>query len=138
MKGAMASPSSLLYRRMGKHLYPTTCYHFNSGGEPEDIPALTHDQLRTFHAKYYHPSNAWFYSYGNFDLAEHLAAVEQQVLNGFDRQNVESSVPSETRNKNLWSSENLFRLKLELRSKKSIIKPPGSQRISRRVLIASP
>ncbi len=99
MKGAMASPSSLLYRRMGKHLYPTTCYHFNSGGEPEEIPALTHDQLKTFHSKYYHPSNAWFYSYGNFDLAEHLAAVEKQVLNGFDRQNVESSVPRETRNK---------------------------------------
>lgn len=97
MKGAMASPSSLIYRRLGKSLYPTTCYHFNSGGEPEDIPALTHDQLKQFHANYYHPSNAWFYSYGNFNLAEHLACVEQQVMSNFDRREVDSNVPSETR-----------------------------------------
>ncbi len=97
MKGAMASPASLLYRRLGKYLYPTTCYHFNSGGEPDEIPGLTHEQLKQFHARYYHPSNAWFYSYGNFDLAEHLEAVETQVLNRFDRQEIDSSVPSETR-----------------------------------------
>jgi hypothetical protein len=97
MKGAMASPSSLLYRRLSKYLYPTTCYHFNSGGEPEDIPALTHEQLKHFHAQHYHPSNAWFYSYGNFDLAQHLEYVEQHVLERFDRQKVDSSVPSENR-----------------------------------------
>ncbi len=97
MKGAMASPSSLIYRRLGKSLYPTTCYHFNSGGEPDEIPDLTHEQLKQFHAKHYHPSNAWFYSYGNFDLAEHLTSVEQQVMSAFDHQMVDSTVPSETR-----------------------------------------
>ena len=99
MKGAMASASSLLYRRLGKHLYPTTCYHFNSGGEPDDIPDLTHEQLKQFHAQHYHPSNAWFYSYGNFDLTEQLEFVEQQVLNRFDRLKIDSTVPSEIRYK---------------------------------------
>jgi hypothetical protein len=97
MKGAMASPSSLIYRRLGKILYPTTCYHYNSGGEPDEIPDLTHEQLRQFHAKHYHPSNAWFYSYGNFPLAEHLASVDQQVMTSFERQDIDSSVPSEIR-----------------------------------------
>lgn len=97
MKGAMASPSSLIYRRLGKILYPTTCYHYNSGGEPTDIPELTHEQLKQFHADHYHPSNAWFYSYGNFALADHLAFVEQQVMSTFDRHEVDSTVSSEIR-----------------------------------------
>ena len=108
MKGAMASPSSLIYRRLGKILYPTTCYHFNSGGEPEEIPDLTHEQLKQFHSDHYHPSNAWFYSYGNFNLAEHLDAVEQQVMSAFDRQEIDSSVPSELRYKKPLVAEEPF------------------------------
>ncbi|PLY02559.1 MAG: peptidase M16 [Desulfuromonas sp.] len=97
MKGAMASPSSLLYRRLGKALYPTTCYHFNSGGEPSDIPDLTWDDLRNFHARYYHPSNAWFYTYGNIPVEEHLGVTTEKVLCHFSRLDIDSSVPSEQR-----------------------------------------
>jgi Zn-dependent M16 (insulinase) family peptidase len=95
MKGAMASPSSLLYRRMGKALYPTTCYHFNSGGEPADIPDLTWSDLRQFHSRYYHPSNALFYSYGNIPLEEHLQAVSEQVMSQFSKLEIDSSIPPE-------------------------------------------
>lgn len=97
MKGAMADPSSLLSRRTTRHLYPTTCYHHNSGGEPEDIPNLTWQQLRDFHAEFYHPSNACFFSYGNFQLADHLAVIEKQVLSHFEARDVNSTVPQEKR-----------------------------------------
>lgn len=95
MKGAMASPSSLLYRRLGKALYPSTCYRFNSGGEPAEIPDLTWKNLRDFHRRYYHPSNAWFYSYGNMPLEAHLEQVSEKVLTRFSLLDIDSSVPPE-------------------------------------------
>ena len=97
MKGAMSDPSSLLGRRLTRHLYPTATYRHNSGGEPEDIPNLTWQQLREFHARYYHPSNSWFFSYGNLDLAELLAIVEDRVLQRFGRIDPDSEVPLEQR-----------------------------------------
>ncbi len=95
MKGAMSDPSSLLSRRMGRHLYPTTTYRHNSGGEPTDIPELTWQQLRDFHARYYHPSNAWFFSSGNLDLPALLATVEERVLQHFEPLELDSEVPAE-------------------------------------------
>jgi Zn-dependent M16 (insulinase) family peptidase len=79
MKGAMSDPSSLLSQRMSTHLYPTTTYHYNSGGEPAEIPSLSWQQLRDFHARYYHPSNSYFFSSGNLDLPALLAIVEERV-----------------------------------------------------------
>jgi len=96
MKGAMASPSSLLSRRLGRALYPTTCYRHNSGGEPEEIPELTWEGLRSFHRDYYQPGNAWFFSYGNLPLKEHLRVVDARVLRHAVPRQVDSEVPAET------------------------------------------
>jgi Zn-dependent M16 (insulinase) family peptidase len=95
MKGAMSDPSSLLSRRTERHLYPTTTYRHNSGGEPADIPALSWQQLRDFHARFYHPSNSWFFSSGNLDLPELLATVEDRVLQHFERLELDSEVHAE-------------------------------------------
>ncbi len=97
MKGAMASPSSLLARRLGRALYPTSCYHHNSGGEPEAIPDLTWEGLRAFHRAYYQPANAWFFSYGNLPLMEHLRMVDERVLQHCAPQQVHSEVAPESR-----------------------------------------
>lgn len=97
MKGAMSDPSSLLSRRMDRHLYPTTTYRHNSGGEPEDIPSLTWEQLRDFHARYYHPSNSWFFSSGNLDLDALLKVVEERVMQLFEKADPDSEVPVESR-----------------------------------------
>ena len=95
MKGAMSDPSSLITQRLDKHLYPTTTYHHNSGGEPQDIPNLSWQQLRDFHARYYHPSNSWFFSSGNLDLPELLGIVEDRVLQHFTRLDSDTEVPPE-------------------------------------------
>ena len=34
MKGAMSSPDQVMIRSIQKQLYPSTTYHFNSGGNP--------------------------------------------------------------------------------------------------------
>ncbi len=97
MKGAMSDPSSLLSRRLGRALYPTTTYRHNSGGEPSVIPDLSWQQLRDFHARYYHPSNAWCFSYGQLDLEVLLAKVDQQALKHFARIEPDSEVPPASR-----------------------------------------
>jgi hypothetical protein len=85
MKGAMSSPDQVMVRSIQKKLYPSTTYHYNSGGDPAEIPSLTYKQVREFHSHHYHPSNAFFYTYGNVPLAESLTVIEDTVLKKFKR-----------------------------------------------------
>jgi Zn-dependent M16 (insulinase) family peptidase len=87
MKGAMSAESSVLYQTISKHLFPTNTYHFNSGGEPENIPDLSYKGLREFYRKHYHPSNAIFFTFGNIPASENQAQFEEQVLSRFERSN---------------------------------------------------
>ena len=100
MKGAMSSPSQVLSRALLKGLYPDTTYSHNSGGEPSDIPRLTHEELKAFHAKYYHPSNAFFYTYGNLPLDQTLGFIQKRVLERFDFLAMDTRVPYQPR----WDS----------------------------------
>ncbi|MBF0413760.1 MAG: insulinase family protein [Desulfamplus sp.] len=97
MKGAMSSPNQILARALMNALYPDTTYSFNSGGEPSDIPTLTHSQLKEFHARYYHPSNAFFYTYGSLPLEKHLEIITTKVLNRFTAINPNSEVVPQPR-----------------------------------------
>ena len=97
MKGAMSSPDQVMARALLNALYPDTTYQYNSGGEPADIPALTHDQLRRFHQRHYHPSNAFFYTYGNLPLEEHLAFIDDKILSQFTTIDPKTDVPSQPR-----------------------------------------
>ncbi len=97
MKGAMADPGSLLHQRLNRALFPTTTYGCNSGGEPEAILDLTHAQLVDFHRTYYHPSNAYFFSYGDLPLDDHLEMIEEQALQRFEPLAVDTAVPDEVR-----------------------------------------
>ncbi len=97
MKGAMADPSSLLGRRLNRALYPTSTYGHNSGGEPADIPHLTWEGLRAFHARCYHPSNSYFFTSGNLPPEKHMQLIEERVLRHFETSPVSTAVPAEAR-----------------------------------------
>ena len=97
MKGAMSSPVSVLWQEVSKYLYPTSTYHYNSGGEPQDIPDLTYQQLKDFHQTHYHPSNAIFMTFGDIPVFEHQEKFEEQSLKHFKKLNVEISVNPEKR-----------------------------------------
>ena len=84
MKGVMSSPDRRLHNELAKEIFPTITYHHNSGGDPIAIPDLTYQQFIDFHKTHYHPSNAYFYTYGTFPLEEHLRQIDQQVLSSFD------------------------------------------------------
>src|SRR6266581_6045178 len=83
MKGALASPSAAMQRAIGSALFPGLTYSFISCGAPEHIPDLTWQTLRDFHAVHYHPSNAYFYTYGNQPLERTLATIEESALSSF-------------------------------------------------------
>src|SRR5690606_8026667 len=97
MKGAMSSVTSQLWHTLCKYLYPSTTYHYNSGGSPEHIPDLTYEQLKHFYKTHYHPSNAIFMTYGDIPAATHQARFEAQALSRFERLDSVISVPAEKR-----------------------------------------
>lgn len=97
MKGAMSSPTSVLNHALQSSLFPTTTYHYNSGGEPENIPDLTWEQLKAFHAHHYHPSNATFMTYGDISAAEQQQKFEQWALNRFKNKSERLMVNAEIR-----------------------------------------
>ena len=84
MKGAMSSISSQLWHGLSRHLYNSTTYKHNSGGDPENIIDLTHDYLVDFHKKHYHPSNATFFTFGNVNPTEIQDFINKNVLENFE------------------------------------------------------
>lgn len=93
MKGVFSSPESLLSRYTRRALFPDSPYRSESGGDPEEIPLLSHEQFLEFHRTYYHPSNAYIYLYGNMDVEEKLAFLDREYLSRYERIPVDSEIP---------------------------------------------
>jgi len=93
MKGAFSAPEQILYRKITDTLFPDTIYSVESGGDPDVIPELTYEQFLDFHRKYYHPSNSYIYLYGNMDVAEKLAFIDEEYLCHYDDTQVDSTIP---------------------------------------------
>ncbi|MBR5248323.1 MAG: insulinase family protein [Lachnospiraceae bacterium] len=92
MKGAFSSPDDVFERELMNSLYPDTAYGVESGGDPDVIPKLTFEQFLDFHRTYYHPSNSYIYLYGNMDMAEKLAFIDEHYLSAFDALEVDSEL----------------------------------------------
>ncbi|MCM1542510.1 MAG: insulinase family protein [Blautia sp.] len=95
MKGAFSSPDDVLEREITNALYPHTIYGCESGGDPDVIPELTYEQFLDFHRRYYHPSNSYIYLYGNMDMAEKLAFIDEHYLSAFEPLEIDSSIGEE-------------------------------------------
>jgi Zn-dependent M16 (insulinase) family peptidase len=80
MKGAYSSPDSLLAEESIRSLFPDNAYGFDAGGDPKHIPKLTFERFRAFHQRYYHPSNARIYFYGDDDPEEGLRIVNEYLM----------------------------------------------------------
>ncbi|MFT7184675.1 MAG: Zn-dependent M16 (insulinase) family peptidase [Pseudohongiellaceae bacterium] len=97
MKGAMSSPVSQLWQTLTRHLYPTSTYHYNSGGDPEHIINLSYQSLKDFYAKHYHPSNAVFLTFGDIPAQEHQASFHDFALSRFEKEDHGINIPDEQR-----------------------------------------
>lgn len=84
MKGVYSSPDSVLERHMMEVLFPDTTYGVDSGGDPDYITDLSYENFQKFYQTYYHPSNSYIFLYGQMDVEEHLAFIDQEYLSHFD------------------------------------------------------
>ena len=92
MKGVFSSPEQLLERKIQQSLFPDTTYGYESGGDPVNIPDLTYQEYLDFHTRYYHPSNSYIYLYGDMDMEEKLAWMDEKYLRHFDYLEVDSRI----------------------------------------------
>ncbi|KAI8028462.1 hypothetical protein LOK49_LG02G03504 [Camellia lanceoleosa] len=92
MKGVYSQPDNILGRASQQAIFPDNTYGVDSGGDPLVIPKLTFEEFKEFHRRYYHPSNARIWFYGDDDPNERLRILSE-YLDMFDA----SSAPSESR-----------------------------------------
>lgn len=97
MKGAMSSIPSQVWQHLTQELHPSNTYHYNSGGDPVDIPNLSYEQLCEFYKTHYHPSNAIFMTFGNIPAEEHHESFESKALSRFERSDAHIEVTDEQR-----------------------------------------
>lgn len=92
MKGAFSSPDDVLSRQIMTSLFPDTTYANVSGGDPLYIPELTYEEYLDFHRRYYHPCNSYIYLYGDMDVAEKLAWMDEEYLSKYEAIELDSEI----------------------------------------------
>jgi Zn-dependent M16 (insulinase) family peptidase len=91
MKGVYSSPDSLLSKAAQEALFPDNTYGVDSGGDPRKIIDLDFQKFKDFHSKYYHPSNARAYFYGDDDPLKRLEILDG-YFSEFDEIEVDSTI----------------------------------------------
>ncbi|CAA6664336.1 unnamed protein product [Spirodela intermedia] len=92
MKGAYSELDNILGRVCQQALFPDNAYGVDSAGDPKFIPKLTFEEFKDFYHKYYHPSNAKIWFYGDDDPSERL-----RILSAYLDQYDKSPVSNESR-----------------------------------------
>ncbi|MBQ1930991.1 MAG: insulinase family protein, partial [Lachnospiraceae bacterium] len=92
MIGAYSQPESVLEAEISRQLFPDNCYSRDSGGDPAAIPSLSYEEFLAFHSRYYHPSNSYIYLYGDMDMAEKLAWLDEAYLSAYDKIDIDSHI----------------------------------------------
>ncbi|KAH7404793.1 hypothetical protein KP509_15G043100 [Ceratopteris richardii] len=100
MKGVYSQPDNLLGRVSQQTLFPDNTYGVDSGGDPAVIPKLTFEEFQEFHRKFYHPSNARIWFYGDDDPNERLCLISA-YLDEFEEN--EAARESEDKVQNLFT-----------------------------------
>ena len=92
MKGAYASPDTVMMEQLGSLLFPSNCYGKSSGGDPEHIPELTYENYLASHRRFYHPSNSYICLDGQVDLDAVLGKLDG-FLRDYERIDPDADIP---------------------------------------------
>ncbi|RUM35898.1 MAG: peptidase M16 [Desulfobulbus sp.] len=84
MKGAFSDPFRHLFHHTITALMPGSTYAHESGGDPAVIPRLSYEQFVDFHRTHYHPSNSVLFFYGDADLDDELAYVQDNFFSQYE------------------------------------------------------
>ena len=106
MKGAYSSLDTYAGLWSMKSIMNGTPYEFESGGDPDCIPALSWDALKEFHRAWYSPANCRIFLAGNIPTEKQLDFLSAQFF---------SSLPAGRRSEEVikterWDSPKSFRV----------------------------
>ncbi len=85
MKGAFSDPIRFIFHHIFGGLMPGSTYAHESGGDPKNIPDLSYEQFCDFHKNHYHPSNGFFFVYGDAPLEDELEFLQHRFFAAFDK-----------------------------------------------------
>lgn len=93
MLGSMGNINVAAAQAMRSLLYPGSCLANNAGGDPEVIPEMTWQEIKDFHAAYYHPANMLMTLSGHLEDPERfLEQLDREYLDAYDRADFDGSV----------------------------------------------
>ncbi|MDR1636093.1 MAG: insulinase family protein [Treponema sp.] len=106
MKGAYSSLDTYAGHWSVKSVLPGTVYAWESGGDPELIPALSWEALREFHRRRYSPANCRIFLAGNIPTERQLDFLDRRFLSGLEPGEAAAPIlPAER-----WSGPRRFRI----------------------------
>lgn len=79
-----------------RSLFPDTAYNHFSGGDPLSITDLSYKKFKSFYMRYYHPSNAKLFIYGDVNIEKYLKLLNKEYLIDYSKINVskETLIPT--------------------------------------------
>ncbi|MDR0443971.1 MAG: insulinase family protein [Treponema sp.] len=84
MKGAYSSLDTYAGHWSINSVMPGTPYAFDSGGDPQEIPALDWEGLKEFHRIRYSPANCRIFLAGNIPTEKQLSFLSEQFFSGHE------------------------------------------------------
>ena len=93
MLSSAANINAAAAQTMRSLLYPDSCLSNNAGGDPEAIPRMTWQEIKDFHAAYYHPANMLMTLSGHLEDPERfLEQLDREYLAAYDRADFDAGV----------------------------------------------
>lgn len=80
MQGSFADSENIVASGLARSLYTSGAYTHESGGDPKAICRLTYQEYLATYKRYYHPSNARLFLYGDIGLEEKLQFLDTEYL----------------------------------------------------------
>ena len=85
MKGAYSSFESVAADYTVRTLTRGSVYEKDSGGDPLEIPSITHEDLIHFHERWYRPDNCLVFLYGDIPTTEQLDFLQTAFLDRLEK-----------------------------------------------------
>lgn len=80
MKGVYQASDNIFAEAPARNTFVNSSYNHNYGGDPASITDLSYEEIKEFYAKFYHPTNTKFFSYGDMDFTKTLEYIQNNYL----------------------------------------------------------
>ncbi|MBQ3966594.1 MAG: insulinase family protein [Treponema sp.] len=97
MKGSYSSFESVASDAAERSLLAGSVYEKDSGGDPLEIPTITHEELVAFHDTWYRPDNCFVFLYGNIPTEEQLDFLQNNFLDRLEKKYPQADDTEENR-----------------------------------------